>query len=110
MHGSRHQRIKQAHEHAGQQTQQNAPGGNPGSILFPTPIGNSIDHNGHRHQGHSNKEQPHVAGRGEGIVQQYPDHQGQPNSQGKRHGQTRNLNGDDQQKISGVENDAAGQR
>ena len=87
----------------------NTPGGYLGSILFPAAIGDGVDHDGHRHQPHSNEEQPHVAGRGEGIVQQHPDHQGQADSQGERHGQARNLNGHHQQKVSRIEDDATGQ-
>ena len=72
-------------------------------------IGDGVDHDGHRYQGDSDEQQPHVASRGKGIVQQHPHHQGQADSQRERHRQPGDLNGDDQQKIGRVKDDAASQ-
>ena len=98
-----YQRIKRAHQYAGDQAQHNAPRGGGFGSAVTLAIGSGVQHNGHCDQRDAAKEQQRIARRANQIAGDRAHNQRQANAYREGDGQTGNLDGGHQQQIGYVE-------
>ena len=106
LHRPRHKGIKRAHAHAAQQAQCDALRGHLSAARLPA-ISQGVNHDGQHHQRDAAKKQQRIALGRDDVVQHGPDHEREPDSDRKRHGQPGDGDGGDQEQVGEVENGPA---